>query len=61
MMAGRNYFRSFVEQIYIYIYIYIYDAETCMSADSITLLHFGVVEHSLCGVDIAKLTSLVVV
>ena len=22
-----------------------------MSADSITLLHFGVVEHSLCGVD----------
>ena len=38
-----------------------------MSADNITLLHFGVVEHSLCGVDwvtvtnIAKITSFVVV
>ena len=38
-----------------------------MSVDGITFLHFGLVEHSLCGDDwvsasnIAKLTSLVVV
>ena len=38
-----------------------------MNQDGITLLHFGVVEHSLCGVDwvtasiVAKLTSLMVV
>ena len=33
-----------------YIYINIHFIPI-LSADGITLLHFGVVEHSLCGVD----------